>query len=64
MKITDDYAAKYRLWAQAPEVRPMPRPVSLPAFQSRKFDSWEAFNAWKRQYLLEVAREGGIKWTS
>lgn len=33
-------------------------PGSLPPVQSRKVNSWEAFNTWRPQCLLELARAG------
>jgi hypothetical protein len=56
MKITDDYKAKYRLWAANPKVIAAPAPPRLPKFGSRKFSSHAEMNEWKRNLLLEVAR--------
>lgn len=63
MKITDDPAAKLKFWLKYPQRMPMPRPLDLPAFPAQKFDSYEAFNRWKRGYLALIARQGGVKWT-
>jgi hypothetical protein len=63
MKLTDDYLAKYRIWACNPTVWPLPRAVGLPHFGHRKFASYEEMNAWKREYLLEIATTGGVQWT-
>ena len=63
MKITDNYAAKYDLWARAGSVCRLPVPTGLPPFKSRKFNSYEEFNAWKRRRLEQIARQGGVKWT-
>jgi len=64
MKISDDYAAKVRLWAASPRVRPIPRLSNLPRFGSKKFNSYDEMNAWKRQLLKEIAANGGCRWTS
>lgn len=64
MKFTDDEQAKIRLWARSPAVVACPKPVGLPAFKSRKFSSYEEFNAWKASYRREIARQGGVTWIS
>lgn len=56
MKITDDYKAKYRLWAAHPCVAPAPVPVRLPQFKSRKFSSHAEMNLWKQEVLRERAQ--------
>jgi hypothetical protein len=56
MKITDDYKAKYRLWAATPRVIPAPAPPKLPKFASRKFSSHAEMNEWKRGLLRELAQ--------
>ena len=63
VKYTDDYQAKYRIWAAEGKVCPLPRCVGWPDFRSKKFSSYEEMNAWKRELLLEVARKGGVRWT-
>ena len=63
MKYTDDYQAKYRIWAEENKVHPLPKCTGWPIFRSKRFDSYEQMNAWKRELLLEVARRGGVKWT-
>ena len=63
VKYTDDYQAKYRIWAKEGRVHPLPRCVGWPEFHSKKFSSYEEMNAWKRELLLEVARKGGVRWT-
>ena len=55
MKITDDYKAKYRLWAANPQVIAAPTPLKLPKFASRKFSSHAEMNEWKRNLLREIA---------
>jgi hypothetical protein len=63
VKFTDDPKAKIRIWAAAPKVVPTPRFPGYPGFTSRRFDSHEALDAWKRERILEIARRGGVKWT-
>lgn len=62
MKITDDPRAKLRMWLAHPHVAKCPEPVGLPLFASQRFDSYEAMNAWKRAYMLRIARSGGVSW--
>jgi hypothetical protein len=56
MKITDDYKAKYRLWAAKPRVVAAPAPPRLPRFTSRRFSSHAEMNEWKRELIRELAR--------
>ena len=56
MKVSDDYNAKYRLWAAQPMVVPAGKAVRLPDFKSRRFSSHAELNAWKLSVLLELAR--------
>lgn len=56
MKITDDYKAKYRLWAEHPRVVPAPAPVRIPGFKSKKFSTHAEMNAWKASLLRRLAR--------
>jgi hypothetical protein len=56
MKISDDYKAKYRLWAADPRVVAAPAAPRLPKFSSRKFSSHAEMNEWKRALLRELAR--------
>jgi len=67
MKTADDYHAKIRFWvaeASKPGFRPRPCPVpeTLPPFSPQRFSSYAELNAWKHRYLLEIARQGGVKW--
>lgn len=67
MKATDDNQAKIRFWAaeaSRPGFRPRscPVPENLPPFSPQRFSSYAEFNAWKHQYLLEIARQGGVRW--
>lgn len=63
MKTWDDYNSKYVIWARAPRVYPLPKFEGVPSFGARKFDSYEEFNRWKQELLLEIARGGGLRWT-
>ena len=56
MKITDDYTAKQRLWAENPRVVPAPAAPRLPDFKSRRFSSHAEMNKWKRSVLLRLAQ--------
>jgi len=55
MKLTDNYRAKYRLWAENPRVVPPGAPVKLPHFTSKKFSSHSEMNAWKQSILRQLA---------
>ena len=63
MKITDNYAAKYEIWARDGRAIPIPRISNLPEFGHRRFNSYEELNAWKESLLQELFKEGGAKWT-
>jgi hypothetical protein len=54
---------KVRLWAANPRVVRLPRIANLPRFVPQKFDSYEAFNAWKAELQRELIRKGGARWT-
>jgi len=56
MKITDDYNAKYRLWAANPTVVPAPAATHLPDFKSKRFSSHAELNAWKLSVLRQLAQ--------
>ena len=56
MKITDDYNAKYRLWAANPTVVPAPAAPRLPDFKSKRFSSHAELNAWKLSALRQLAQ--------
>ena len=55
MKVTDDYNAKYRLWAANPVVGPAASAVKLPGFKSRRFSSHAELNEWKSSMLRQLA---------
>jgi len=56
MKITDDYKAKYRLWAANPTVIPASAPVKVPNFKSKRFSSHAEMNAWKNSVIRELGQ--------
>ena len=56
MKITDDYKAKYRLWAENPRVIPAPAPPKLPRFKSLRFNSHLEMNEWKQHIVRQLAQ--------
>ncbi len=55
MKATDNYNAKYRLWAEKPEVVAAGEPVKLPDFKSRRFANHVELNDWKASALRQLA---------
>jgi hypothetical protein len=55
MKITDDYNAKYRLWAANPTVVAAPAVTKLPDFKSKRFSSHAELNLWKLSVLRQLA---------
>jgi hypothetical protein len=61
MKITDDYNAKYRLWAANPMVVPAPAATRLPDFKSKRFSSHAELNAWKISVLKQLAQVSPAK---
>jgi hypothetical protein len=63
MKFTDDYSAKFEIWARESKVHPLPKVVGLPHFGHRKFDNYTDFNRWKKDLLDQIAAAGGVKWT-
>jgi len=64
MKIADDYKAKLEIWAAEGRVVAMPHATGLPHFGSRRFSSGAEMNAWKKEFLAETARRGGVRWTN
>jgi hypothetical protein len=64
MKVTDDYKAKMRLWAEHPRVVAPPPGPPLPRFKARKFRTHAEMNRWKaallRQTVHEAARDGSV----
>ncbi|HEX9047897.1 MAG TPA: hypothetical protein VF988_12810, partial [Verrucomicrobiae bacterium] len=61
MKFTDDYNAKYRLWAANSVVVAAPPPVRIPNFKSRRFTSHAELNAWKNSLLRQLAQSSIVK---
>jgi hypothetical protein len=61
MKITDDYKAKYRLWAENPRVVPASSPPRIPDFKSKRFSTHAEMNAWKESLLRQFARSAPWK---
>jgi hypothetical protein len=62
MKTTDDYKAKFSMWAAEARIAPMPRATGIPSFSCRRFCSAEEMNAWKKELMAETARRGGVRW--
>ena len=57
MKVTGDYKAKTRLWAEHTRVvAPLPGPT-LPRFKAMKFRTHAEMNRWKADLLRQTARE-------
>lgn len=62
-KKTDDYNAKYAIWAKERKVHPLPK-MDLPVkFPPKCFSSYEELNRWKKELIVEVAKLGGCKWS-
>ena len=53
---------KIRLWVQNPPVIKFPVPLNLPKFSKKSFRNYEEMNAWKHEYIKEIALQVGIKW--
>ena len=58
----DTRAEKIRLWLENPPEMKFPVPVNLPKFSKKSFRNYDEMNAWKREYLREIAAQGGLKW--
>jgi len=39
-----------------------PTPINLPSFAPKSFRNYAEMNAWKQEYLKEIAKQGGVKW--
>ncbi len=59
----DPAQEKLCLWAAHPRVVRLPRIANLPRVAPQRFDSYEAFNAWKAEFQRELIRKGGVRWT-
>ena len=55
MKVTGDYKAKTRIWAQHPKVITPPPGPRLPRFKAMKFRTHAEMNRWKAALLREIA---------
>lgn len=62
MKYTDDYQAKFRIWAQERKIFSLPKMVLPFEIESQKFNSYKEMNEWKQQLLQRIAAAGGVKW--
>jgi hypothetical protein len=62
MKYTDDYNAKFEIWAKEKKIHPLPNFDFPFRIESKKFSSYEEFNRWKDDLLLRIADAGGLKW--
>ena len=58
----DPRIEKYKLWLKNPPEMTFPTPVNLPPFSKKSFRNYDEMNAWKREYLKEIATRGGIQW--
>ena len=63
MKISNDYKAKLKIWADAKRVVALPKAVGIPKFGCKRFSSGDEMNAWKKKLLDEIASQGGVTWT-
>ncbi len=58
MKYTDDYDAKFKIWARDPKPQPEISVPLPPKFTPKRFNSYEEFNKWKDELIREsVLRE-------
>jgi hypothetical protein len=55
MKVTDDYKAKTRLWAENLKVVALPPGRPLPRFASKRFRTHAEMNRWKARLLRQTA---------
>jgi hypothetical protein len=55
MKVTDDYKAKTRFWAEHPKVVALAPGPPLPRFKAMKFRTHKEMNRWKAALLREIA---------
>jgi hypothetical protein len=61
MKATDDYNAKFRLWAANPTVVRAIATPKLPGFKSRRFANHAEMNTWKASVLRQLAAAAPAK---
>ena len=64
MKITDDYNAKRRLHLLNPKAISLPEVAEWPRFSKQTFHSYAEMNAWKRDFIRKIVRQGGVRWKS
>jgi hypothetical protein len=57
MKFSDDYDAKFKIWAQDPKPQLAVATAKLPKFSPQRFNSYEEFNRWKDDLIRQMARE-------
>ncbi len=57
MKITDNYSAKFKIWAEERKVSPLPEnPCHLPnGVRSISFRSYKELNDWKKSLIKDAA---------
>ncbi len=55
MKYTDNYDAKFEIWAREEKVYPLASFPPFPNFRAKKFSSYEELNQWKRSLLDQLA---------
>ena len=48
---------KIRLWLKNPPEMKFPEPLTKQSFRN-----YQEMNAWKQEYLKQIAKQGGIKW--
>ena len=58
----DSRIEKFKLWLKKPPEMKFPVPSNLPGFSKKSFRNYDEMNAWKREYLKEIAACGGIRW--
>ena len=58
----DPRIEKFKLWLKHPPEMKFPVPSNLPGFSKKSFRNYDEMNAWKREYLKEIAARGGIQW--
>jgi len=58
VKFTDDYDAKYKIWAMDPKPQPIVPLPKMPKFKSRRFSSYEEYEEFRKQLIQRLAVEG------
>jgi hypothetical protein len=63
MKVTDNYNAKYAIWAKEQPIMALPK-MTLPfKFPPQKFQSYKEMNDWKKKLIIKIAKQGGVIWS-